>query len=61
MKKQIVFEQIWKRLKIIAVDFRQYELILAHTPHIPADALNLINHMKLHLNGNNYAKYKKGR
>ena len=51
MKKQIVFEQIWKRLKIIAVDFRQYELILAHTPHIPADALNLINHMKLHVNG----------
>ena len=25
----------------------------AHTPHIPADALNLINHMKLHVNGNN--------
>ena len=24
-----------------------------HTPHIPADALNLINHMKLHVNGNN--------
>ena len=22
-----------------------------HTPHIPADALNLINHMKLHVNG----------
>ena len=47
MKKQIVFEQIWKRLKTIAVDFRQYELIRAQTPHIPADALNLINHIKL--------------
>ena len=23
----------------------------AHTPHIPTDALNLINHMKLHVNG----------
>ena len=22
----------------------------AHTPHIPTDALNLINHMKLHVN-----------
>ena len=25
---------------------------LAHTPHIPTDALNLTNHMKLHVNGN---------
>ena len=23
----------------------------AHTPHIPTDALNLINHVKLHVNG----------
>jgi len=22
-----------------------------HTPHIPSDALNLINHTKLHVNG----------
>ena len=25
--------------------------IPTHTPHIPTDALNLINHMKLHVNG----------
>ena len=28
MKKQILFGQIWKRLKIIVVDLNHYELIL---------------------------------
>ena len=33
---------------------RSHPLTTAHTrahPHIPTDALNLINHMKLHVNG----------
>ena len=29
MKKQILFGQIWKRLKIIVVDLNHYELILS--------------------------------
>ena len=31
MKKQILFGQIWKRLKIIVVDLNHYELILIYT------------------------------
>ena len=30
MKKQILFGQIWKRLKIIVVDLNHYELILRY-------------------------------
>ena len=30
MNKQFVFGHIWKRLKIIVVDFNQYELILIY-------------------------------
>ena len=30
---------------------RTHQRKLVHTPHIPTDALNLINHMKLHING----------
>ena len=33
MKKQILFGQIWKRLKIIVVDLNHYELILALIPN----------------------------
>ena len=32
---------------------------LVHTPHIPTDALNLINHMKLHVNGKMAEERKK--
>ena len=34
MKKQILFGQIWKRLKIIVVDLNHYELILMKGPLI---------------------------
>ena len=34
---------------------------LVHTPHIPTDALNLINHMKLNVNGKMAEERKKER
>ena len=40
MKKQILFGQIWKRLKIIVVDLNHYELILTSI----ATRINLIEY-----------------
>ena len=40
MKKQILFGQIWKRLKIIVVDLNHYELILSWV-HYPKEIKNL--------------------
>ena len=34
MKKQILFGQIWKRLKIIVVDLNHYELILIYISNV---------------------------
>ena len=33
MKKQIQSLQIWKRLKLIAIDFKRYQLILMYQQH----------------------------
>ena len=39
MKKQILFGQIWKRLKIIVVDLNHYELILLPINKMPLDKI----------------------